>query len=233
MDVTGPLLQGAGQDPVDQLDDGGLPGGLPPVVDGNGCWFGFAPFELVAGRRYALDGSVRAPLPGLPGPAAAIVLQDGPPDSGLGSHYRLDIEARHELQVVHGQDVGGVDGGDGQGGAFPTQRQNLVFPGCLRRNEPDDRGVDPEDGEVNGGQAELAAQNCADVVSGDPSHPDQAVSQAASVDPLVLQGPAELLPADEVFSDQQVTEVDRHESELPQAHPRQRTQESGLKRVLN
>ena len=233
MDVTGPLLQGAGQDPVDQLDDGGFPGGLPQVFHGSGRLFAPAPFGLVAGRRSALDRGACAPLFELQGEAGAIVLSDSPPDGGLGGHHRLDGEACHELQVVHGQDVGGVDGGDRQGCAFPTQRQNLVLAGRLRRNELDDRGVDLEEGEVYGGKAELAAQDSANVLAGDPSQPDQAVSQPASVDLLVLQGLPELLPADDVFSDQQVTEVDRHESRLPQAHPRQRPQGTGLKWVMN
>ena len=82
-------------------------------------------------------------------------------------------------------------------------------------------GLTLKTGRLMEGRPNWRAQNCADVVAGDPSQLDQAVSQAASVDPLVLQGPTELLPADEVFSDQQVTEVDRHETGLPQAHPRQ------------
>ena len=131
---------------------------------------------------------------------------NGLPDGGLGDHDRFNGEARHELQVVHGEDVGGIDGGDGQGGAGPTQRQNLVFPRRLQRNELHDRGVNFEEGEVDGGQAELAGEDGADVLAGDPPQLNQAIPQAASVDPLILQGLPELLPGDEVFCDQQVTE---------------------------
>jgi hypothetical protein len=42
-----------------------------------------------------------------------------------------------------------------------------------------------------------------------------------------------LLPGDEVFCDQQVTEFCCHQSRLSQAHPCQRPQGTGLKWVLN
>ena len=52
----------------------------------------------------------------------AVVLRDCRLDTGLGDHNGLDVEAGHELNIVHGKDVGGIDHRHGQGCTYTRKR---------------------------------------------------------------------------------------------------------------
>ena len=71
--------------------------------------------------------------------AERVVARDRVADRRLGRHDRLDVVARHELDVVHGEHVGGVGHRDRERGARPAERDDLVLLRGLGRDQLDDR----------------------------------------------------------------------------------------------
>ena len=72
-----------------------------------------------------LRGARAAPL--------RVVPRDRVGDRGFGRDDRLDVVARHELDVVHGEDVGRVGHRDRQRRAGAAERHDLVLPARSRR----------------------------------------------------------------------------------------------------
>ena len=76
--------------------------------------------------------------------AGRVVARDRVGDRRLGRDHRLDVVARHELDVVHGEHVGRVGHRDRQRRAGAAERDDLVLLRGLRRDQLDDRRIDLE-----------------------------------------------------------------------------------------
>ena len=98
--------------------------------------------------------------------------EDGCEQRRFGRDHRLDVVARHELDVVHGEDVRRIGHGDGDRGAGLVDREDVVFAGHVAGDQLDDGGVDLEMHEVDRRHAELLRQAFRDVFFGDESELD-------------------------------------------------------------
>ena len=134
---------------------------------------------LLAGRR-AVAGGRRGAL--------AVVLGDGVGDGRFRRHDRLDVVARHELDVVHGEHVGRIGHRNRQRRAGAAERDDLVLLRGLGRNELDDREVDLELREVDRRDAVLLAEKGGDFLVLHEAHLDQVVAELPPVGLLVGQG---------------------------------------------
>ena len=99
-------------------------------------------------------------------------------DLGLGGHHRLDVVARHELDVVHGEHVGRVGHRDRERGARSRERDDLVLLRRLGGDQLDDGGVDLELADRDRGNAELLAEERGDLGFLDEAQRDQRDSPA-------------------------------------------------------
>ena len=133
-------------------------------------------------------------------------------DRALRRHHRLDIEAGHELDIVHGEDVGRIDHGDGQRRAHAAQRQDLVALGGFERNQLDDCRIDFKIGEIDGGNAVLAREEIGDVFVGQEAQLDQRRAQAAVGLLLDLRRLFQLLWGNDLLFDEKITQPLRHTS---------------------
>src|SRR3972149_10619714 len=139
MDVGGALLYGVGQDEIDQLDHRGVFGGSIQLRQVN---FSVIPFW----RRLFL--LLEVPDQG-PGKAGRVVVSiEGISDRGLWGHHRLDVVARHESDVIDGNDVGRVRHGDREDASGSAQWDQQMFIGEVSGNKLDDSGGDLDVGKV-------------------------------------------------------------------------------------
>ena len=127
--------------------------------------------------------------------AGAIRLLDALQDRAFRRHHRLDVEAGHELDIVHGEHIGGIHHGDGQRGADPAERQHLVALGGLVGDQLDDRGINFEIGKIDGGNAVLAGEKVGDVLVGEIPQLDQDRPQPGAGFLLDLERLIQLLQA--------------------------------------
>jgi hypothetical protein len=108
VNVAGAALDRVGEDQIDELDDGSFVGGF---FQGRQVHFRFFGGQLHLGF---FAGQVLHDLFQLfSGFYGAVELADGLGDGRFGGDDRLDVEAGHELDVVHGEDVGGIGHRDG------------------------------------------------------------------------------------------------------------------------
>ena len=125
-----------------------------------------------------------------------VVLRDRVDDRRLGRHDRLDVVARHELDVVHGEDVGRIRHRDRQRRAGAAERDDLVLLRGLGGNQLDDRRVDLELREVDRRDAVLLAEERGDLLVLDEPQLDEVVAELAPVGLLMVQGLLQLLRGD-------------------------------------
>ena len=116
VDVGGAPLDGVGQDDVDEPDDGGLFPLLDQLLEVDGVLLLLV--DDLEGGVGGVDGRhLLHDLLQLEGVRGAVVPVDGVLEGDLRGHDRLDVVARHELQVVHREDVRRVGHRDGERGA--------------------------------------------------------------------------------------------------------------------
>jgi len=72
-----------------------------------------------------------------------------PTESSFRSHDRLDVEASHELDVVHRKHIGGSTMAMVRRRANAAQRKNLVTFGGFEGNQLDYSGVNFKIGKVD------------------------------------------------------------------------------------
>ena len=144
----------------------------------------------------------------------AIVALEGLLERRLRSDHGLDVVARHELDVVHREHVGRVRHGDRQRRAGAGQRQYLVLPARLGGNDLDDRRVDLEVVEVDGGHAVLAGQEAGDLLVLHVAERDERLAQLAPGSSSGGEGLLELLRRDHALFEQQFLELYGHMSRL-------------------
>ena len=160
MNVAGAALDCVCQDDVHQLHDGRFVGHFLELVEAH---FFFFRLQLHIGvhlvhRRHHSFQIVFA--------GRGVGFLDALHDGGFRRHYRLNVEAGHKLDIVHGEDVGWIDHGDGQRRAYPAEWQNLISLGGLMRDQLHYRGVNLEEGKIDGGHAILAGKKISDVLVG-------------------------------------------------------------------
>ncbi len=117
----------------------------------------------------------------------------------FGRDDRLHVEARHELYVVHREDVRRVGHRNRQHRAHTRQRHNLIAQRRILWNEANDIGIDFVIFQVDGGHAVLARKHTGDVVIGDEAQFCQAASQLAAVGALKFERLLQLVLRNQAF----------------------------------
>ncbi len=142
----------------------------------------------------------------------AVGLLDAFEDRAFGRDHRLDVEAGHELDIVHGEDVGRIHHGDGQRSADPAQRQNLVTLRGFERNQLYDRRINFKVGEIDGRNAVLAGEKVGDVLVRQEAQLDQSRAQTTVALFLNLGRLLQLLCGNDLLFDKKITQPLRHTS---------------------
>src|SRR5207249_10634252 len=117
----------------------------------------------------------------------------------------------HELDVVHGEDVRRIRHRDGERAARAAQRNDLIFPGGFVWNELDDRRVELELREVDGGEAVLLAEQSGDLVVLDELYLDEVEAELSPVGLLLSYGLLQLLGRDQLFFEEELAYSNGHE----------------------
>ena len=94
--------------------------------------------------RLTMSAAFGLPLAAGVAPCLREVLRDRVANRGVGGDDRLDVQARHELDVVHREDVGRIRHRERQRRARSADRNDVVLGGGLGRNQPDDGRVEIE-----------------------------------------------------------------------------------------
>ena len=198
VNIAGASLDRVGQDQVDQLDDGSFLGRAFQLGEVHFLFFGgeFQVRGFLAGEVLHHLGELFFAL------RLAVELGNGFGNRRLGGHHRFDVEAGHELNVVHGEDVGRIGHRNGQRRANPRERNDLVADGSVLRDQLDDGGVDFVILQIDGGNAVLAGKHTRNLIVADEAELHQARPQPASARLLMFQGLPELVGRDQVFLDQ-------------------------------
>ena len=199
VDVAGAFLHCFGQDHVDQLDDRRLVGRLLQLVHRDLFLFGL---HLQSGVVIELLGDLLQLVV-----RASVKLFQCFLDGRLRGHHRLDVEAGHELDVVHGEHVGGIHHGDGQRRGHPAQRQHLVAARRFLRDQLDDRGVHLEVGEVDGRNAVLPGQEGGDILVRHEAEFHQAAPQSPPGLLLLVQSASQLFLRKNSFFYEELTDT--------------------------
>ena len=128
--------------------------------------------------------------------AQRVVPRDRFADRRFRRDHRLNVVARHELDVVHGEHVGRIGHRDRQRRARSAERNDLVFLRGLGGDELDDGRIDLELGEVDRRHAVLLAQQRGDLLVLDEAQLDQVEAELPPVGLLIVQGLLELVRCD-------------------------------------
>ena len=179
------------------------------VVAGDGVLEACVAISRVLAACAALPAVAAGAVAALRVPAL-VVLRDRVADRGLGGDDRLDVVARHELDVVEREDVGRIRHRDRQRRAGAADRDDLVLLRGLGRNQLEDRRVDVELGEVDEGDAVLAAEERGDLLVLDHPQLDERHPQLAAVGLLMVQGLLQLGGRDALFAEQEFAETNSH-----------------------
>jgi hypothetical protein len=125
VNVAGAPLHRIGEHQVHELDDGSFVGRFLQFLEFEFLLFGGTSISSAfAGVVQSLHHLLELFLL-----RSAVGLVDALDDRAFRGHDRFDIEAGHELDIVHGKDVGGVHHGDGERSADAAERQNLIALG--------------------------------------------------------------------------------------------------------
>ena len=127
-------------------------------------------------------------------------------DGRFRRHHRLHVEAGHELDVVHGEDVRRIGHRDGQSRTHARERDDLVADRGLLRDQLDDRRVHFVEFQVDRGHAVLPGKHRGDVIVVHEAQFHQAGAQAAATLLLVLEGLLKLIRSDQAVFDQNFAE---------------------------
>ena len=139
-----------------------------------------------------------------------VVARDRVGDRRLRRDDRLDVVARHELDVVHGEHVGRVGHRDRQRRAGAAERDDLVLLRGLGRDQLDDRGIDLELRQIDRGHAVLLGEQSGDLLVLDEAELDEIEAELAAVGLLIVQRLLQLGRSDALLLQQQLADADRH-----------------------
>src|SRR5208337_4487961 len=209
MNVASAPLHSVPEDDVDQLDHGSFVGSFLQLRQLHLLFFRLqfdvAIVHLLHRLHYGFE--VFFFLFG-----TAVGFFDARENGAFRSDYWLDVEASHELDIVHRKDVGRINHCDGEGRAYATQRKDLVSLRGFKRNQLDDGGIDFKVREVDGGNAILPGEKIGDVLIGEEAELHQSGAQAAILLLLGLSRLFQLLWGNDLLFDEKVTQPLRHTS---------------------
>src|SRR6185369_17666716 len=94
----------------------------------------------------------------------AVVLRDRRLHTAFCDYDRFNVQSRHELHIVHREDIGGIDHRQRESCADAGEGQNGMFLRDLLRDETYDVGIDVEEVEIDGWNAVLTRQHGRDHV---------------------------------------------------------------------
>jgi hypothetical protein len=154
-------------------------------------------------------GAAPAPAPP-PAAVAAVVLLDRLHHCGLGGDHRLDVVARHELDVVHGEHVGRVGHRDRERCAGARQRHDLVLLRGLGGHQLHDRRIDLELAERDRRHAVLLAQERGNLLVLHIPELHEIEAELPPVLTLIVQRFLELLRADALLFEKQFADTNGH-----------------------
>jgi len=156
-----------------------------------------------------LPPAAAPPAPALP---LGVVLLDRVGDGHFRGDDRLDGVPGHELDVVHREDVGRIRHRDRERAPGAAERNDLVLARGLGGNELDDRQVDLELREVDGGDAVLLAEESGNLLVLDEPHLDEVVTELSPIGLLLRQRLLKLLGGDQFLLEKEFTNSDGHET---------------------
>ena len=125
-----------------------------------------------------------------------VIARDGVGDRRLRRHDRLDVVARHELDVVHGEHVGRIGHRDRERRARSAERNDLIFLRGLGRDQLDDGRIDLELRQVDRRDAVLLAEERRELFVLDEPELDQIEAELPPIGLLIVQGLLELIRSD-------------------------------------
>jgi len=126
---------------------------------------------------------------------------DGPLDLPLGGDVDLHLVAGHELDVVDGEEVGGVGHGHAQRAAGASDRHDLELARDLGRDHADDGRIDLDALEIDAGGLVKLGQELEEALLGEDAELDEGGAEGAAFRPLDLHRLAEVGLGDEVGLD--------------------------------
>src|SRR5690606_2572745 len=165
VDVGSAAHHGVGQDAVDELDDGRV---VDLRLERGEADFFFLGLEDLDVLGLDLLEQLLEPLV-----RRFVVLLELLAERELARDDRLDVVPRDELEVIQRTGIRRVHHRDGERTPDATERQDAVFEGDVRRNEPDDPGVDDDLLEVDGGNAVQARDGAYQLLFRDEAELDQ------------------------------------------------------------
>ena len=196
VNVAGAVGDAAGDDGVDEADDGLFLGARRELLDGQVLYLGGRHLDAVHGD---VSGGVGDNVLGIDAHAGQVVQ---PFDEGVFRRdQRHDVEARHDMGFVDRADVERVDDGEHHPVLVHADREDFVLAKEVLGHDADDGGIDLHVVEVDERDAPLLAEAAGLVFLGDALETDEHVAQgvvAAGLSGLALdlERPFEGLIAD-------------------------------------
>jgi hypothetical protein len=142
----------------------------------------------------------------LVGGARAIVAFDSRLDRRLAGDHRLDIEAGQKFDVVDGVQVRRIAHSDDQGRPGARNRDDAMLLAHVARHELHHFRVDLVLVQVDGGQPVLGREEARDLAVGDVAELGQRVAEVRARLLLLLLSLAQLLQADQLFPNEELTQ---------------------------
>src|SRR4029453_15391923 len=161
MDVAGSLFDSFGENEIHELDDWRFFDRLSEVADVQIAVLLFL-YDLHA-RIFDAGHDVLERLGGI------VEAIDRPSDPPLGPPHRLDLQAGHKLDVVYGEDIGGVGHGHGQRRPSLANGNHQMLLDDAWRDQADHLQRDRLAVQVDVGDAVLFAQALTNLLLLDPA----------------------------------------------------------------
>src|SRR5581483_1437609 len=140
----------------------------------------------------------------------AISFFDSFKNRAFRGHHRLDVETGHELDIVHGEDVGGIDHGNRERCAHAAQGKNLITLGGLIRYELDHGSIDLEVRKIDCGHAILSREEIGDILIAEEVELHQGAAQATVLFLLNFDRLLKLFWGDDLLFNEKVAQSLRH-----------------------
>src|SRR5208282_4673925 len=209
VNVAGPSLDRVGEDQIHQLDDRSLVGGFLELRELHLLLFRLQFDVTLVHLLHRLHYGFEVLFFFF---RTTVRFLDARENGTFGSHHRLDVEASHELDIVHREDVGRIDHGDGERCTHTTQRKNLIALRGFKGNQLDDGRIDFKVRQVDGGDAILTREKVRNVLVREEAELHQGRAQAAILLLLGLSRLFQLLWGNDLLFDEKVTQPLRHTS---------------------
>ncbi len=190
MDVRGPLVDGAGDDRVHQLDHGG-------VFSADGETVEILRLSLFGGQLGQIaDRLVKVSL------APNRVLE-----IGSGRNLRENVVPRHRTQVIHREHIRRIGHRHHETAVFESDRQQRVPADQIFGHDGDCRRINPHFGEIDVGHADLLPEGFDQLRFGDHTALDQNLAEGQARLMLTSNRCLEFFRGEQAFFEQQCPEM--------------------------